>query len=167
MGPERNLFTLLDRAASGPWAGRPAFHFEGETRTYAELRDRSLRLAGGLRGLGVAPGDRVAVLLGNRIEWPETLFGLAAAGAVCVPVNVLLRADEVGHLITDSGASALVVDELGERLLPDVPNLPRTIVSVGGAAVPDGFQARGYEALLAGAAADPLPGPGLEDLFIL
>ena len=48
MGLERNLFTLLDRAARSPWADRPVFHFEGETRTYAELRERSLRLANGL-----------------------------------------------------------------------------------------------------------------------
>ena len=167
MGPERNLFTLLDRAARGPWAARPAFHFEGEARTYAQLRERSLRVANALRGIGVAPGDRVAVLLGNRHEWPETLFGLAAAGAVCVPVNVLLRADEVAHLITDSGASALVVDALGERLLPDVPNLPRTLVTIGAVAVPGGSEAHDYEALLAAASADPLPGPGLQDLCVL
>ncbi len=75
MGLERNLFTLLDRAAArSPWSDRPVFHFAGETRTYAELRERSLRLANGLLSIGVAPGDRVAVLLGNRHEWPEALF---------------------------------------------------------------------------------------------
>ena len=167
MGPERNLFTVLDRAARGPWAERAAFHFQGEGRTYAQLRDRALRLANALRGIGVASGDRVAVLLGNRHEWPETLFGLGAAGAVCVPVNVLLRADEVAHLVEDSGSTALVVDVLGERLLPDVANLPRTVVTVGDVVVPDGTRAHDFEALIADAPDTPLPGPGLHDLCIL
>ncbi len=167
MGLERNLFTLLDRAARSHWADRPAFHFEGDTRTYAELRVRSLRLANGLLDLGVAPGDRVAVLLGNRHEWPETLFAVAAMGAVSVPVNVLLRADEVTHLIADSGSTVLIADALGERLLADVPNLPATVIRVGDVTVPAGASAHDYEDLIAGATDSVPPGPGLNDLCIL
>jgi fatty-acyl-CoA synthase len=167
VGPERSLFTVLDRAARSHWRDRPAFHFEGEARTYAQLRERAVRLANGLHELGVSPGDRVAVLLGNRHEWPEALFGIAALGAVCVPVNVLLRADEVTHLIDDSGSSALIVDTLGERLLPDIANLPSRLVCVGAVQAPAGVGARDYEELLAGAGTDTPPGPGLEDLCIL
>ena len=152
MGPERNLFTVLDRAARSHWANRPAFTFEGEARTYAQLRERSLRAAHAMRSLGVRPGDRVAVLLRNRHEWPEMLFGLAALGAVCVPVNVLLRPDEIEHLITDSGATALVTDSDVA-----VDNAPGIVVRIG----------EQYEQLLAAAPAEPLPGPGLDDLCIL
>src|SRR3954447_16927018 len=104
MGLERNLFTLLDRAARSPWATRPAFNFEGRTQTYGELRERSLRVANALLDLGVRKGDRIAVLLGNRFEWPETLFGIAAMGGICVPVNILLRPEEVTYLVEDSGS---------------------------------------------------------------
>jgi acyl-CoA synthetase (AMP-forming)/AMP-acid ligase II len=167
MGLERNLFTLLDRAARSPWADRPAFYFEGEARTYAELRERSLRLANGLTSIGVAPGDRVAVLLGNRHEWPETLFGVAAMGGVSVPVNVLLRAEEVVHLVEDSGSTTLIVDSLGERLLGGVTNLPARVVRVGDVTVPESATAHDYEALIAGSADSIPPGPGLNDLCIL
>jgi fatty-acyl-CoA synthase len=167
MGLERNLFTLLDRAARSPWADRPAFHFEGEARSYAELRERALRLANGLAGIGVRPGDRVAVLLGNRHEWPETLFAVAAMGGVSVPVNVLLRAEEVEHLISDSGSTLLIVDALGERLLAEVANLPATIVRVGDITVPDCSTTHDYEDLIAGAPDSVPPGPGLNDLCIL
>jgi acyl-CoA synthetase (AMP-forming)/AMP-acid ligase II len=150
MGLERNLFTLLDRAARS-WPERPAFSFDGEVRTYAQLLERALRAGNAMRSLGVRPGDRVAVLLGNRHEWPEMLFGLAALGAVCVPVNVLLRADEIAHLIADSGSTALVTDqEVDPEVVPDV------VVTIGE-----------YDALLAAATPQPLPGPALEDLCVL
>jgi fatty-acyl-CoA synthase len=167
MGPERNLFTLLDRAARSEWAARPAFHFQDATLTYAELRERALRVANGLLQLGVAKGDRVAVLLGNRLEWPEVLFGTAAMGAVCVPVNVLLRPDEVKYLCDDSGSSVLIVDELGERVLAELGELPPHVISVGRPGVPSGVVTHAYEDLLAGATPTAVAGPGLQDLSIL
>jgi acyl-CoA synthetase (AMP-forming)/AMP-acid ligase II len=167
MRAERNLFTVLDRAARSPWASRPAFYFEGKARTYGELRERALRVANGFKGLGVRPGDRVAVLMGNRHEWPELLFGLAALGAVCVPVNVLLRGGEITHLCEDSGSSMLVLDPLGERAVGEATGLPEVIVSVDRADAPAGGHVHVYEDVLAAAEARPLPGPGLDDVCIL
>ena len=148
MGLERNLFTLLDRAARS-WPERPAFTFEGETRTYGQLRERALRVGNAMQSLGVGRDDRVAVLLRNRHEWPEMLFGLAALGAVCVPVNVLLRADEIAHLIADSGSTLLVTDQDTETDI-DLVRVPAD-----------------YERLVAQAPAQPLRGPALDDLCIL
>ena len=71
-----NLFQMLERSARSINGERPAVTFEGDERSFAALRDRSLRLARGLHGAGVQPGDRVAVLMGNRHEWPEVLFGI-------------------------------------------------------------------------------------------
>ena len=93
-----NLFEMLERSARSRLGARRAISFEGDERSFATIRDRSLRLARGLHGAGVQPGDRVAVLMGNRHEWPETLFGIAALGAVCVPVNVLLTGRELRHV---------------------------------------------------------------------
>jgi acyl-CoA synthetase (AMP-forming)/AMP-acid ligase II len=162
VGLERNLFTLLDRAAHGPWRDRLAFAYEGTTCTYAELHGRALRLANGLLEFGVRPGDRVAVMLSNRLEWPETLFGLAAMGAVCVPVNILLRPDEVVYLCQDSNSTVLIADHTGELTLSDTSRLPDLVIRVGSQA-PAGTHA--YEEVLADP--DPVAGPSLHDEAML
>jgi fatty-acyl-CoA synthase len=126
-----NLFQMLERSARSINGERPAVTFEGDERSFAALRDRSLRLARGLHGAGVQPGDRVAVLMGNRHEWPEVLFGIAALGAVCVPVNVLLTGREVRHVCSESEVRCLIVDELGEPRLEDLEDPPELIVRVG------------------------------------
>ena len=126
-----NLFQMLERSARSINGERTAVTFEGDERSFAALRDRSLRLARGLHGAGVQPGDRVAVLMGNRHEWPEVLFGIAALGAVCVPVNVLLTGREVRHVCSDSEVRCLIVDELGEPRLEDLEDPPELIVRVG------------------------------------
>ena len=54
----------------------------------------------------LSPGDRVAVIARNCIEWPEISFGLAKAGLIAVPVNIRLAPDEVAHILDDSGARA-------------------------------------------------------------
>src|SRR3546814_12453399 len=78
----RNAFALLDRTTESHAGDRTAYGFEGEVRTFREMRDASLEVAAGLAANGVGRGDKVAVMLGNRFEWVETFFGLAALGAV-------------------------------------------------------------------------------------
>ena len=140
-----NLFQMLERSARSQYGDGPAVTFEGDERSFVQLRDRSLRLARGLRGAGLTPGDRVAVLMGNRHEWPETLFALAALGAVCVPVNVLLTGHEIRHVCADSDVRCLIVDELGEPKLAELDTLPQLVVAVGSVDAPDGALA--YEDL--------------------
>src|SRR5215213_3687154 len=131
-----NLFQMLERSARSHRGERRAISFEGDERSFGAVRERSLRVARGLHGAGVQPGDRVAVLMGNRHEWPETLFGIAALGAVCVPVNVLLTGREVRHVCSDSDVRCLIVDELGEPKLEDLGELPEIVISVGEAEAP-------------------------------
>ena len=131
-----NLFQMLERSARASHGAERAITYQGDERSFATLRDRSLRLAHGLSGAGVQPGDRVAVLMGNRHEWPETLFAIAALGAVCVPVNVLLTGREVRHVCSDSDVRCLIVDELGEPKLDDIGELPEIVVAVGEASAP-------------------------------
>ncbi|MFF7329574.1 long-chain-fatty-acid--CoA ligase [Streptomyces sp. NPDC008150] len=81
----------------------------GQTRvTYAQLHDRSTRLAHHLRRLGVRPGDRVAFLGPNHPAFLETLFAAGQLGAVFVPLNTRLAEPELRHCLTDSGAGVLV-----------------------------------------------------------
>ncbi|WP_394847667.1 long-chain fatty acid--CoA ligase [Pendulispora brunnea] len=76
--------------------------------TYDELWIRARQCAAALRDRGIGPGDKVALLLPNTPEFPMVYFGVLALGAVAVPVHWLLKADEVEHVLRDSGAKALV-----------------------------------------------------------
>lgn len=79
--------------------------------TYAELGDRASRLATALLTRGLTPGDRVAVLVGNRLEYPELACGIAMAGLVMVPLNPRLTGPEARFIIEHSGSRALVLDD--------------------------------------------------------
>ena len=70
-------------------------------------------MAGGLAELGVAPGDRVAVLSNNRIEFVELFFACAKLGAVIVPTNVFLKGDFLHYQLGDCEAETIVVDGPG------------------------------------------------------
>ena len=86
---------------------------EEERWTYAEADRRSDAVAAGLAQLGVAAGDRVAVISSNRPEMLELFFALAKLGAIQVPLNVYLKGDFLAYQLMDSQARALVVDSSG------------------------------------------------------
>ncbi len=88
-----------------------ALRFEGRSRTFAELDARVDQLASALRARGIGTGDRVATLMMNRMEVVETYLATSRLGAICVPVNFRLVADEIVYILSDCGATVLVVDE--------------------------------------------------------
>ena len=92
-------------------AARTALVLGDERVSYGQLADRVARVAGALRDLGVQPGDRVAVALKNRIEFIELLFGVARLGAIFVPLNFRLSAEEVAYALADSEARIVVAQE--------------------------------------------------------
>jgi acyl transferase domain-containing protein/acyl-CoA synthetase (AMP-forming)/AMP-acid ligase II/acyl carrier protein len=102
--------------------------------TYRELERRTARLAGHLAGLGLAPGDRVAVLLGNRVEAVESLLAVTRASGVGVPLDPGCSADELARLLDDSGARVLVTDDVGVTRWPALPRRTglTVIVAEGG-----------------------------------
>jgi acyl-CoA synthetase (AMP-forming)/AMP-acid ligase II len=77
---------------------------DGGRVTYRELWDSAARIAGGLRELGVGRGDRVAIRLGNGIEWCLAFFGIQLCGAAAVPVNARFNEAEVEYVVNDSGS---------------------------------------------------------------
>src|SRR4051812_34449 len=87
-----------------------ALRFEGAGRTYAELDERVTRLARALQQRGLGIGDRLAVLALNGMETWESYLAGVRLGAIVVPVNFRLVADEVAFVLQDSGATVLVVD---------------------------------------------------------
>jgi acyl-CoA synthetase (AMP-forming)/AMP-acid ligase II len=165
---ERNVFGLLDRSARAVWRDDPAVGFEGTSRTFRELRDDALRLAGGLHAQGIRSGDRVAVMMGNRLEWVQIFFGLAALGAVCVPVNVLLTAPEIAHVCRDSQSRFLIMDEIASEPVSTLQYEFELVVTLGAAQAPGAAPSIDYAEVRAGAPAEPaLVGPDLNDTFLL
>jgi acyl-CoA synthetase (AMP-forming)/AMP-acid ligase II len=127
--------------------------------TYARLDERVDRIAATLQGLGLEKGDRLAVYMGNRIEWAEPLFGCARAGIVCVPVNGRFRDEEVAHVLGHSGAVAVVAES---RLAPRIAairasleHLPHDRLLCVDPDPPAGFVS--LEAAMAAAPAVPAP----------
>ena len=89
---------------------------DGDERlTYAVLQERAARLAGGLAGLGVARGDRLAVLLKNRVETVALYWACQWLGAWFVPLNFRLSPDEVAYCVEDSGAAVVAFDGAGQE----------------------------------------------------
>jgi len=78
--------------------------------TYAQLAEQTSRFAELLRHAGVAAGDRVLIRLPNCIEYPVVFLGTMKRGAIAVPTSSQLTAEEVVHLVRDSGASMVVTD---------------------------------------------------------
>jgi acyl-CoA synthetase (AMP-forming)/AMP-acid ligase II len=76
----------------------------GERVSYRALWDRSARVAGGLRSLGINKGDRVAIRLGNGLDWCLAFFGVQMMGAIAVPVNTRFSEPEVEYVVNDSGS---------------------------------------------------------------
>jgi long-chain acyl-CoA synthetase len=92
----------------------------GPRVTYRQLWDRAARIAGGLRQAGIERGDRVAIRLGNGLDWCLAFYGIQLAGAIGVPVNTRFSESETKYVIDDSGSK--FVFEPG-RPLPDGPPL--------------------------------------------
>ncbi len=124
----------------------PAILYEGETRTFRELDDEATRVAGGLAGLGVEPGDRVALWLPNHPVFAAALYGAWRIGAVVVPVHSLLTPTEAGHILRDSGARvALCGAEQNARTGDALSSVEHVVVLDGG-----GDETLSYQALLDG-----------------
>jgi long-chain acyl-CoA synthetase len=83
---------------------------EGASFMLSEANTRTNRLIHGLRSLGLKVGDAIAVLSNNRFEWMETFTAVAHSGFVLVPVNWHLVADEIAHVLSDSGAKVLMAE---------------------------------------------------------
>jgi acyl-CoA synthetase (AMP-forming)/AMP-acid ligase II len=100
---------LLKTAAAAPDAD--AVVFPAERLTYRELVERARTLANGLIGLGVRPGDRVGVLMANSPDGIATIFAIALAGAIVVPINTRYRAVELPFVVSDAGVRVVVTSD--------------------------------------------------------
>jgi len=99
-----SLVDMFRDAVAAQPEGEALVELGGDRVSYQQLWDRSTRVAGGLRSLGIATGDRVAIHLPNGNDWAYAFMGVQMAGAVAVPVNTRFSDAEVDYVVTDSGA---------------------------------------------------------------
>src|SRR5438105_6926758 len=90
---------------------RCALKYRGEDVTYVDFDARIRRIGGWLAARGIGPGDIVAVLMKNSTAFLELVFATSHIGAVFLPINYRLSADEVGYVVGNSGARILIADE--------------------------------------------------------
>src|SRR3954463_11120630 len=101
---------------------RCALNYRGKDISFATFDDRIRRTAGWLAARGIGRGDIVAVLMKNSAAFLELVFAASHIGAVFLPINYRLSADEVGYIVGNSGARLLIADEeLASFAAGDVP----------------------------------------------
>jgi long-chain acyl-CoA synthetase len=105
-----NLASLLDQQARLT-PDREAVVCAGFRLTYRQINAQACQVAGGLRALGIRPGDHVALSCPNTLHFPIAYFGILKAGAVVVPLNVLLKPREIAYHLKDSDAVAMLAFE--------------------------------------------------------
>lgn len=133
--------------------------------TYTQLHERSSRLANTLAAGGCQPGDRVGVLLGNRLEYPEIAAGIAKAGMVMVPFNPRLTAVEVENQLAHCTATAFILDEALAGIASEAlaGHVLQVVLGIDGQTV-----GSDYEAALADASdVDPLIRAGTDAPFCI
>jgi long-chain acyl-CoA synthetase len=110
-----NLAVVLEDSARAV-PDRPAVILGDVQMTYAELNAAACRIANLLRSRGIEPGDKVALSCPNLPRFPVIYYGILKAGAVVVPLNVLLKSREVAYHLADSQAKAYFCFEGGPEL---------------------------------------------------
>ncbi len=106
--------------------------FEGRWHTSGQIHERSTRVAGGLRQIGIEPGDRVVVMMMNTPEVFVSYRAIWRAGAVVTPVIFLQTEPELRHILENSGARAAIVSpELLPLITAAADGLDLTLIVVG------------------------------------
>jgi acyl-CoA ligase (AMP-forming) (exosortase A-associated) len=140
MTDEATLLHQLVFRAADRMPERAALTHDGSTLAYAELAERVQRFANGLLSLGLQRGERVGIYLEKRFEMVTAAFGAPAAGGVFVPINPLLKAEQVGHILRDCNVRVLVTSPERFALLAPTAaqchDLRHVVLTDGGAETP-------------------------------
>jgi len=121
----------------------PAIYFGRRKITYGELRAETLRMAQVIRSLGAEPGDRIGLLLHDSPEFVEAFIATCSLGAIAVPINTALRAEEQCSILHNSGASlALMEADIRNDLLTHAPEKLRLLKNVVSAEALEGLKAQ-------------------------
>ncbi|MFC0274587.1 fatty acid--CoA ligase family protein [Metabacillus herbersteinensis] len=111
---------------------KPAFIFEGQETSYAQLEGAINQFASGLKELGVKKGDHVGVLLGNTPYFVISLYGVLRAGATVIPINPIYTPDEIGYILNNGDVKTVITLDLlvplFEKMNAHLPKVESVIV---------------------------------------
>lgn len=128
-----NLGMLLEERAR-EFPERAALIYEGKAISFAELDRNVNRLANGLKGLGLGPGDKIAIMLPNTPQFVYSFFACQKLGAVAVPFNTMYKGGEILYILKDSRAKAIITltnfVPLINEIRPELPDL-RYVITTG------------------------------------
>jgi acyl-CoA synthetase (AMP-forming)/AMP-acid ligase II len=135
------------------YPNKKAVIFGDRDLTWAALDERANRLGSYLLSRGLQPGDRIAVVARNTLEWPEVIFGLAKAGLAVVPINIRLASGEANYMLEDAGCRAAIVHTDQTAAFGDVVDALDLVMQIGGADLGANYE----DALQEGRPVDPTP----------
>ncbi len=115
----RSIVDLLEQSCN-KYKDRMAYHNMGAELTYSELDHLTRNFAAALQNMGLQPGDRIALMMPNILQYPVALFGALRAGLVIVNTNPMYTARELRHQLVDAGVKAIVVVENFASVLESV-----------------------------------------------
>ena len=116
--PHASLVSVLDNAARD-WPDRVAVEFQNLTLTFRQLKEQAETLAASLAERGVAPGDRVSIMLPNLPQTFIAFWGVLKAGAIAVMTNPLYMESELVHQFNDAGSRHLItLDIFWDKIRP-------------------------------------------------
>jgi long-chain acyl-CoA synthetase len=136
IGPgEPTTFTELLEYARKRWGAKVAIQTKNrrtwERHSHEDVYRRSYEFAAAFAGIGVKPGDRVAIILENSYDWVCAYYGIVLAGGVGVPIYYDLRASEISEMLAHADPMAAVVSAKVLRKIPALAGL-HTVIVVGG-----------------------------------
>lgn len=153
------------RARTHGWTVAIDVFERGEQATYAEMDQKSNLYARALRAFGVRKGDRVGVMLPNRIEFPLLWFAIAKLGAVMLPINMRYTPREIEYVLSDAQARLAIVDQSAWPLFCQMDPWPQSfsreqVIVIGQSSGP---AANSFDALLEGIDGSPVEEDVLPD----
>ena len=161
---------LVDGAVARGFGDKVAFCDGARALTYADLRERTWRMAAAFASLGLKPESRIALLLPDCVDFPVAFWGAVRAGMVAVPFNTFLTVEQYAYMLADSRAQVLVAGApLARALAPVLARTPRlrALILAGASADDKAAFASGevhlFEDILARQAAKPFTAPTVAD----
>lgn len=163
-----NLVMNLFDAIFGRERESPAIIHDGFEISYADLRQHTLRMASFIASVGIAPGDRIALVLNDSPEFIEAFIAICSMGAIAVPINTALRLADQRAILHNCRPRLVVVErEFLTTLLTDAPDelhfpedvieIHRTVHSDSDESSADHFEMTGMRRLPPRTATSPLP----------
>ncbi|MCM3178007.1 long-chain fatty acid--CoA ligase [Cytobacillus horneckiae] len=111
---------------------QPAFVYENTKITYEDMERRVLHLAGWLQKVGIEIGEKIGIISKNNLSFVEIVFAVASSGAVSVPINFRLAADEFAYVINNSDTKILFIEKEYEETIRlnqhQMPNLEKVVI---------------------------------------